>query len=62
MKNLLRMYLIVMMLLCCALIGTVGILTAGERSANAVFGTKQETIRFDRSRLEGLTSFLPVRE
>ena len=61
MKNLLRMYVIVMMFLCCALIGTVGILTAGERSARTVFGVKQETIRFDRTSLENLTSFLPVR-
>ncbi len=62
MKNLLRMYVIVMMFLCCALIGTIGILTAGERTAGAVFGTKQETIRFDRTSLDQLTSFLPFRE
>ena len=62
MKNLLRMYVIVMMFLVCVLIGTVGLLTAGERSAHAVFGTGQETIRFDRTSLDPLTSFLPFHE
>ncbi len=56
------MYVLVMMFLCCALIGTVGLLTAGERSAHTVFGTGQETVRFDRTSLERLTSFLPFRE
>ncbi len=56
------MYVIVMMFLVCVLIGTVGLLTAGERSAHAVFGTGQETIRFDRTSLDPLTSFLPFHE
>ncbi|MBQ9552173.1 MAG: hypothetical protein IJU96_05345 [Clostridia bacterium] len=61
MKNLLRMYALVMMLLCCAMVGTIGILTVGERSAQAVFGTKQEIVRFDRTSLENLTSSLLFR-
>lgn len=61
MKDLMRLYVMVMMFLCCALIGTVGLLTVGERNARTVFGTKQETIRFDRTSLDDLTSFLPFR-
>ena len=61
MKNLLRMYVIVMMILCCALIGTIGILTVSERSGYTVFGTRQETIRFDRTGFGSLTS-LPFPE
>ena len=62
MKNLFHIYLIVMMFLCCALIGTVGLLTVGERNAHTVFGTKQETVRFDRTSLSDLISSLPFRE
>ena len=62
MKNLLRMYVLVMTLLCFALLGTLGLLTVGERNAHTVFGTKQETVRFDRTSFQELISFLPARE
>ena len=62
MNNLLRVYVMVMMILCCALIGTVGLLTVGERNAHTVFGSKQETVRFDRTSLEKTIFSLPFRE
>ncbi|HBL40419.1 MAG TPA: hypothetical protein DDY98_02165 [Ruminococcaceae bacterium] len=61
MKNLLHIYLLTIMLLCCAFFGTLGILTAGENSAYTVFGKKQETIRFDPDEVKSVISSLPFR-